>query len=233
MNAETSDLVFLPFGGVGEIGMNLAAYGLGTKQSRKWLIVDFGVAFAGDDIEGFVGVRVVVRHQRLIQLDQLRQAIGAAGNRRRLRRTPSDPVLLDQSRDVDDSGCRIDGRALRRDRWRWRGRRGWWGGQRLERHLDVDRGATARGEFTFDRQEPVALEPEEIGPGGKTLERDAAALGSHRAGGRAFNSHEDAGDRLPVRIGDRHRKGRGPPAGAAALGIHTGNGGAADQYSNE
>jgi ribonuclease J len=52
MNAGADDLVFLPFGGVGEIGMNLAAYGLGSRQSRKWLIVDFGVAFAGDDLPG-------------------------------------------------------------------------------------------------------------------------------------------------------------------------------------
>ena len=52
MNATNDDLVFLPLGGVGEIGMNLAAYGIGTKQSRKWLVVDFGVAFAGDDLPG-------------------------------------------------------------------------------------------------------------------------------------------------------------------------------------
>jgi len=45
-------LVFAPLGGVGEIGMNLALYGLGEGSKRTWLIVDIGVAFAGDDLPG-------------------------------------------------------------------------------------------------------------------------------------------------------------------------------------
>jgi len=32
--------------------MNLAIYGLGREHRRKWLVVDFGVAFAGDDLPG-------------------------------------------------------------------------------------------------------------------------------------------------------------------------------------
>jgi ribonuclease J len=46
------ELVFGPLGGVGEIGMNLALYGLGDPRRRQWLAVDLGVAFAGDDLPG-------------------------------------------------------------------------------------------------------------------------------------------------------------------------------------
>ncbi|WP_420392896.1 ribonuclease J [Acuticoccus sp.] len=40
------ELVFLPLGGVGEIGMNLALYGFGPPHAKKWLMVDCGVTFA-------------------------------------------------------------------------------------------------------------------------------------------------------------------------------------------
>ena len=40
-----NELVFVPLGGVGEIGMNMAAYGFGPEQSRKWIVVDCGVTF--------------------------------------------------------------------------------------------------------------------------------------------------------------------------------------------
>jgi len=46
------ELVFLPLGGVGEIGMNLALYGFGPPHKRTWLAVDFGVAFAHADLPG-------------------------------------------------------------------------------------------------------------------------------------------------------------------------------------
>ncbi|WP_183852598.1 ribonuclease J [Prosthecomicrobium pneumaticum] len=46
------ELVFLPLGGVGEIGMNLGLYGLGSPYSKRWLAVDFGVGFAGPDLPG-------------------------------------------------------------------------------------------------------------------------------------------------------------------------------------
>ncbi len=39
------DLVFVPLGGVGEIGMNMAAYGFGPEGRRKWIVVDCGVSF--------------------------------------------------------------------------------------------------------------------------------------------------------------------------------------------
>lgn len=50
--AKGDELVFLPLGGVGEIGMNLALYGLGPADARQWLAVDFGVGFAGADLPG-------------------------------------------------------------------------------------------------------------------------------------------------------------------------------------
>jgi ribonuclease J len=47
-----NELVFLPLGGVGEIGMNMALYGFGPPTSRKWIIVDCGVTFPGPDLPG-------------------------------------------------------------------------------------------------------------------------------------------------------------------------------------
>ena len=51
--AKQEELVFLPLGGVGEIGMNLALYGYGTPEaSRQWIMVDCGVTFPGPDLPG-------------------------------------------------------------------------------------------------------------------------------------------------------------------------------------
>jgi ribonuclease J len=50
--ANQEDLVFLPLGGVGEIGMNLALYGYGTPGKRQWIMVDCGVTFPGPDLPG-------------------------------------------------------------------------------------------------------------------------------------------------------------------------------------
>jgi ribonuclease J len=50
--SPNEELVFVPLGGVGEIGMNLSLYGLGPPRRKAWLAVDFGVAFAGDDLPG-------------------------------------------------------------------------------------------------------------------------------------------------------------------------------------
>lgn len=46
------ELVFVPLGGVGEIGMNMGLYGFGPERDRKWLVVDCGVTFAGPDLPG-------------------------------------------------------------------------------------------------------------------------------------------------------------------------------------
>lgn len=40
-----SELVFLPLGGTGEIGMNCNLYGYGPKGKRDWIMVDLGVTF--------------------------------------------------------------------------------------------------------------------------------------------------------------------------------------------
>ncbi|GGE44222.1 RNase J family beta-CASP ribonuclease [Agaricicola taiwanensis] len=45
MTKADNDLVFVPLGGVGEIGMNLGLYGYGRAGKRNWLMVDCGVTF--------------------------------------------------------------------------------------------------------------------------------------------------------------------------------------------
>ncbi len=49
---KQDEFVFLPLGGVGEIGMNLALYGYGPKEKRQWIMVDCGVTFPGPDLPG-------------------------------------------------------------------------------------------------------------------------------------------------------------------------------------
>lgn len=46
------DFVFLPLGGVGEIGMNLALYGYGPRTARRWIMVDCGVTFPDANLPG-------------------------------------------------------------------------------------------------------------------------------------------------------------------------------------
>ena len=50
--AYRDEMVFVPLGGVGEIGMNMAAYGFGPANARKWIVVDCGVTFAGPSQPG-------------------------------------------------------------------------------------------------------------------------------------------------------------------------------------
>ena len=47
-----SELLFVPLGGVGEIGMNLALYGYGEGKKKSWIMVDCGVTFPGPDLPG-------------------------------------------------------------------------------------------------------------------------------------------------------------------------------------
>lgn len=49
---KQAELVFLPLGGCGEIGMNLNAYGYGPANDRRWIIIDVGVTFGGADTPG-------------------------------------------------------------------------------------------------------------------------------------------------------------------------------------
>lgn len=46
------DLVYLPLGGSGEIGMNCYLYGLGDDSRRQWLMVDLGVKFGDERLPG-------------------------------------------------------------------------------------------------------------------------------------------------------------------------------------
>ena len=44
-NPDRDELVLLPLGGAGEIGMNFNAYGYGPPDDKKWIVVDCGVLF--------------------------------------------------------------------------------------------------------------------------------------------------------------------------------------------
>jgi len=43
------ELVFVPLGGLGEIGMNAALYGFGPPARRQWILVDCGMGFGGEE----------------------------------------------------------------------------------------------------------------------------------------------------------------------------------------
>jgi ribonuclease J len=64
------ELVFAPLGGVGEIGMNLALYGVGDARRRQWIVVDVGVSFAGEELPGIdlilPDIRYLVEERRNI-----------------------------------------------------------------------------------------------------------------------------------------------------------------------
>jgi len=51
-SASQDELLFLPLGGAGEIGMNLNLYGYGPEDDRKWLMVDLGVTFGDERTPG-------------------------------------------------------------------------------------------------------------------------------------------------------------------------------------
>jgi len=48
----TDELVFLPLGGAGEIGMNLNLYGYGNPKKPTWLMIDLGVTFGDNNPPG-------------------------------------------------------------------------------------------------------------------------------------------------------------------------------------
>jgi ribonuclease J len=50
--SKAPSFTFMPLGGVGEIGMNLALYGYGSGKGRRFIMVDCGVSFAGPDLPG-------------------------------------------------------------------------------------------------------------------------------------------------------------------------------------
>ncbi|TIT91315.1 MAG: ribonuclease J, partial [Mesorhizobium sp.] len=69
--AENAELVFVPLGGVGEIGMNFALYGYGPADAREWIVVDVGVTFPDS---AHPGVDLILPDTRFIEenLDSLR-----------------------------------------------------------------------------------------------------------------------------------------------------------------
>jgi ribonuclease J len=58
------ELVFVPLGGVGEIGMNFALYGFGPASAREWIVVDVGVTFPDATLPG---VDLVLPDTRFIE----------------------------------------------------------------------------------------------------------------------------------------------------------------------
>lgn len=46
------ELLFIPLGGAGEIGMNLNLYGYGKPEDEDWIIVDYGITFGDDTTPG-------------------------------------------------------------------------------------------------------------------------------------------------------------------------------------
>ena len=70
MKKNTNDeLVFIPLGGSGEIGMNLNVYGYGPEANREYLIVDVGVTF-GD--LSTPGVDVIVPDPAFLEGETIR-----------------------------------------------------------------------------------------------------------------------------------------------------------------
>ena len=61
---DEAELVFCPLGGVGEIGMNFALYGLGPSHARQWIVVDCGVTFPDPTLPG---VDLVLPDTRFIE----------------------------------------------------------------------------------------------------------------------------------------------------------------------
>ncbi len=65
MASHLDELVFVPLGGLGEIGMNAALYGFGPEDDRQWILVDCGMGFGGE--ENLPGVDVVYPDLRFIE----------------------------------------------------------------------------------------------------------------------------------------------------------------------
>ncbi len=67
---DQDELLFLPLGGAGEIGMNLNLYGYGPRGSERWMMVDLGITFGDGSLPG---VEVMMPDPAFIleRLDQL------------------------------------------------------------------------------------------------------------------------------------------------------------------
>jgi ribonuclease J len=62
-----NELVFLPLGGAGEIGMNCYLYGLGDGRRRQWMMVELGVKF-GDERDP--GIDVILPDTAFIEAER-------------------------------------------------------------------------------------------------------------------------------------------------------------------
>jgi ribonuclease J len=69
--SSRSELVLLPLGGMGEIGMNCYAYGLGPPNDRQWILVDLGVKF-GEETEP--GIDIVLPDLAFLEINRARLA---------------------------------------------------------------------------------------------------------------------------------------------------------------
>lgn len=49
---DQDELLFLPLGGAGEIGMNLNLYGYGPRGQERWMMVDLGITFGDGNLPG-------------------------------------------------------------------------------------------------------------------------------------------------------------------------------------
>jgi ribonuclease J len=65
---DQNELVFLPLGGIGEIGMNCYLYGLGPADERQWLMIDLGITFP--EGENDPGVDVILPDLRYIEAER-------------------------------------------------------------------------------------------------------------------------------------------------------------------
>ncbi|NQU59468.1 MAG: ribonuclease J [Rhodospirillales bacterium] len=68
--SEPDELLFLPLGGAGEIGMNLNLYGYGPRDHERWMMIDLGITFGDGTLPG---VDVMMPDPAFIEdrLDQL------------------------------------------------------------------------------------------------------------------------------------------------------------------
>lgn len=67
--APRADFVLVSLGGMGEIGMNCYAYGLGPPHDRQWIVVDLGVKF-GEETEP--GIDIVLPDVSFLEANRSR-----------------------------------------------------------------------------------------------------------------------------------------------------------------
>ncbi|MGI9412063.1 MAG: ribonuclease J [Hyphomicrobiales bacterium] len=65
--SSSSEMVLVPLGGCGEIGMNLYLYGFGPPKERQWLMVDAGVKF-GDERDP--GIDIILPDTAFIEAER-------------------------------------------------------------------------------------------------------------------------------------------------------------------